>query len=137
MKSIRSIATKVRKQCEIFAYSNNARGYDFYKSNDLACMCAVASYTLALRLRKNGIPCKVIYGKFDRDEHCWVETKKYIVDITASQFGMADVYIISKTEDEWTEIYMKRKVARSYKSLQWSGQAPTPNLSRTILSISA
>jgi len=59
ISKVRIIATKVRKQCEAFVYSEDSSEYDFHEQANLDCMCAVASFALAYVLRKNHIKCKM------------------------------------------------------------------------------
>lgn len=136
MNPIYSIARKIRKKCEIFANSYRARDYDYYQNSNLACMCAVASYVLVKALRGNGIRCWMVWGRFGKwdDQHCWVETKDNIIDITATQFGGFDpVYIVAKPNGD----YKMGRVISSYMQLDtWESQQPTPKIARKILRIS-
>lgn len=137
MKNLRVIALGVRKKCEKFALSNASINYDFHNQNDLACMCAVASFVLAEALRKNGIKCNVLYGKFHLpkrnwgSEHCWVEVGRKIVDITATQFqDLPKVYIVSNKSGQ----YRGGVVQNNYDQFDsWGGQMPTPLVSQKIL----
>lgn len=60
---------------------------DIIMRNDLACLCAISSFMLKSAFRKYKHGAKVIQGKFGEwGDHCWVESGKYVYDITATQF---------------------------------------------------
>lgn len=137
MQKIRSIAKIVRKKCEVFAKSEDSTNYDFHDHDDLSCMCAVASFVLAEALRKNGFECNVIHGKFYlngcyRSEHCWVEVKNKIVDITATQFksSIPKVYIVSDKNPQFVDKEIKNGYSSFYN---WSSQMPSPKVTENIL----
>lgn len=131
-KLVRSIAKKVRKQCESFAFSKASEGYDFSYRGDLECMCAVASYALMTALQKKKIPCKMISGTCYYDNHCWVEVYNHIVDITATQFGINKRVYISKDKSN----YAAESDVKSCHSLGWGkSQNPTRKLTKRILAI--
>ena len=98
LQRIRQIASRVRKQCEKFADSPDNHFLD-----NLEGLCAIASYILQKELHKKGIDTKLIQGNFleewdepcpDPYNHCWIEWKDYIIDVTATQFGFKrKVYI--------------------------------------------
>ena len=84
------IAHKVRRICEKIARRKISRSYDFYKEDNLSCMCAIASTCLSRIYDKEGINNIFVVGKFNnRNRHCWVELidENLIVDITATQFS--------------------------------------------------
>lgn len=98
--NLKTIATVVRNQCVRFAMSPFARKYDFYKREDLQCMCAIASMTLKKVAEKFNIDVKLAMGPVLDDEnrflsmHCWNIYQNTIYDITATQFGYYEpVYI--------------------------------------------
>ena len=137
MQKIRSIAKIVRKKCEVFAKSRASTNYDFHDKDDLSCMCAVASFVLAEALRKNGFECNVIHGNFSRygcynSEHCWVEVKNKIIDITATQFksSIPKVYIVSNKNRQFIDKEIKNDYQSFYK---WSSQMPSPKITEKIL----
>ena len=132
-KRIHKIASRVRRQCEIFSCKDECGGKDYFNNHDLSCMCAVASYTLAKALKKNGIVCKMVKGMFEDDHHCWVEIKNEIVDITATQFGIRNrVYFTNKSN----ECYKRKVIIRSPRQLRsWKNQAPDNSLANKILKI--
>lgn len=138
MNDIRIIAEKVRKSCERFAKSNASKDYDFHNSDCLGCMCAVASFTLAHALKRNGIHCDVVHGCFYNDdgrfngEHCWVEIGPEIVDITATQFypNWQKVHIVEKGSPN----YRFGKVKNDHRLFKnWLCQRPSPTVAKKIL----
>ena len=131
-KLVRSIAEKVRKQCETFAFSKAAGGYDFNRHYDLACMCAVASHALLTALKKKKIPCKMIRGEYDLDGHCWLVVHDHIVDITATQFGIKEEVYVAKDN----EMYVAEAYVKSCRSIGFGKrQNPTRKLTNRILAI--
>jgi hypothetical protein len=139
---IYSIAKKVRKQCEKFANSKEAKGKDFYKYKNLACMCAVASHALLIALKDKGIEAVMVRGKYQKhsecypEHHCWVEYKDNVIDITATQFEVSKrVYIVKNDIPNYRR--MRRIKAEAPNPLKSWGcrQGPSHNLSKKILSI--
>jgi len=107
-------------------------------------MCAVASYTLLLALKKHNIPSKLIYGKVRRledldtefgDDHCWIKIKNLIVDITATQFKHLNATLISIKPSKSLPQYSQKKIIKSYKEIEWENQSPSPSITKHILSI--
>ena len=142
LAKIRSIAERVRAKCEKFAMSKRSKRYDFHSKEDLNCMCAVASYTLSLALKKEDIDCNMFFGQFDGMYHCWVETKRHIVDITATQFGDDDfskVFISPKLIDgnDNIEHYDGGEAVDPNKMTDWGNQRPNLKLSQRILKVIA
>lgn len=130
MKTIRNIAVKIRKQCEVFAFSRDAEDYDFYRCHDLSCMCAVASYTLVMALRNKGIKSDMIMGKYgNKHDHCWVEAKDHIIDITGSQFNLPNVVVYPLIHKD----YQKTRIIKNCSNMDWDGQNPSPEISKRIL----
>lgn len=85
---IERVAREVRAKCLKFALSDESIGKDYHNMEDLEMMCVVASTALAKELRNRGVDinAKVVMGKFDGEEHCWVLSRGLVVDITATQF---------------------------------------------------
>ncbi len=139
---IYSIAKKVRKQCELFANSKEARDKDYHESKDLACMCAVASHALLIALKDRGIEAVMVRGKYRKHRdyypthHCWVEYKDSIIDITATQFEVSKKVQIVKSKNP-CYIRMRRiKVSDRNPLRSWGiEQGPSHSLSRRILNI--
>jgi hypothetical protein len=113
---LRRIGMKVRKACELFAHSEDASTYDFFVytygeyDNSLRGMCAIASCVLKKELIKKGFNAEVYLGEFDNNywqsNHCWVVVdNKWIVDVTATQFGrrMPKVLIRATTDKRYID----------------------------------
>jgi hypothetical protein len=63
---------------------------------DLACACCIASYMLWKALKKLGEDPDLVFGYYEDSEHCWVELKGKVIDLTATQFDLThEVYITS------------------------------------------
>jgi len=74
----------------------------FPNSDDLSCYCGVASLYLAKCAKElgyskvnfvMGIYCDSHYRVFEPN-HCWCEIDNYIIDITATQFGIKKKYLL-------------------------------------------
>lgn len=105
-KRLLEIAKKARRLTERFQKKNPEIG-----SEDLECYCAIGSKILYELAKKEGYRVSFVEGNFsnnkytawDRDipNHCWVEYKKVILDITATQFGIQEkVYIVERENDK-------------------------------------
>jgi hypothetical protein len=83
LRKVRRIARAARKWAEEYAeYKGMHR--------DLMCLCAIASAELHKKLRKEKQPSILCENR----EHCFVMCGDYVVDITATQFGIQeDIYI--------------------------------------------
>jgi len=95
------IATDIRKKAYNFAMSDASKEYDFHHEDNLSCMCAVASYALYKDLLKKGYnsdTVKFVEGDFEDEYcgHCWIEIEGFIVDVTATQFGIENEIYITK-----------------------------------------
>ena len=67
--------------------------YDYAAS--LCGLCAKASSYLHRLLTPTLFPAKLVIN----DKHCFVKVEKFVVDITATQFGIVDkVYIVEHKE---------------------------------------
>lgn len=143
MKSQKSkiieIAKEVRKQCEKYANSIQAYNSPYYRKRNLFGMCAIASHVLTIALQKENIKGQVAFGFFNDSgptnyrNHCWVETKKYIIDITATQFKYPKVYIVKKNNSN----YEKRRIIENPCIFlnHWKKQAPKIKIAEKILAI--
>jgi hypothetical protein len=80
---IYEIAKRARRACEIFAWSEDARKYDFYFNTHLECMCGVASFFLRDVALREGMVLRI----HSDNEHCFCEKDGIVIDITATQFG--------------------------------------------------
>lgn len=94
--------------------------------------CAIASYILHVVLRRLDVKNDLVMGRMKRDaeklhigEHCWVEIKTtgLIVDITATQFGIANkVHVTSADDSFYQENCRGRKAMK--EMLAWDMQSP-------------
>lgn len=138
-KEIIKISQVVRNICEQFAFSKNAKDFDFYKRKDLSCMCAIASMALAKVLRKFKIKANVVDGSFIYDQsnhtfgHCWVECGNHIIDITATQFKIyQDIFITHKRNNlNYIKGIIKNKII--YFSDWPNTQQPNDNIVRRLV----
>lgn len=104
--------------------NNNA-----FSARDLAGCCAIASYALCKALSAKGFKPEFVCGvESSWGSHCWVECKNYIVDITATQFGIkTPVHIVkikngeNKTGIYNFNVYLRGKVALK-ETLSWEYQ---------------
>ena len=129
----------VRRKCAQFARSSASRTYDFHNHKRLGAMCAIASMTLRCA---SGNKFIVQIGKYALNEqctswgnHCWVEYKDWIIDITATQFGVnIPVFIGRKENCGWK--YKKGKLGNHYSDYTWGNrQNPTSRLIKQILAL--
>jgi len=60
----------------------------------------MASYMLNRVLTKHGIPSKLIKGNYNGMYHWWVVVDNFVVDITATQFGMKDRVYITRASNK-------------------------------------
>jgi len=136
---IRDIALKVRRACEMFSVSQESESFDYHGDDELGGMCATASFALRKYLKKKGIEVEVISGDyklrdqwFDRECHCWVEYRGYIIDITATQFGINEAVHITSNREKY---YRLRKVPKMSR-LKWcKGQQPNREVVDKILQL--
>ena len=129
-KRLFKIAKKARALTEKFAKKHPDIGYP----EDLSCYCAIGSRILHLLAEKNGYELEFIQGYFgdvfDSDRkltsssinHCWLEYKGHVVDITATQFGIqAPVHVVSRRNtDQYHPVLNHTKF-----DANWDDQSPT------------
>ena len=113
--------------------SVESKGYDFYKSEDLGCMCGVAA--MALKEASRG-RMRIRLGRLNGEEHCWNEWGRWRFDITASQFGTFPKVLITERGifqgKGWR--YSKGMELKGYKDFRWGkSQNPTPSLIRRVV----
>lgn len=105
-KGLVNIATKARSLAEKFAKNNSFIG----DKRTLQCYCAISSKIFYKMARRAKYKVNIIQGNFGKDyypdnynniNHCWIEYGNYIIDITATQFGIKDkIYIIEKNKTD-------------------------------------
>ena len=88
MIQVRKIAEEVRQWAE-----KEGRKDKYLFPDDLCGMCAIAAGKLWRELTKAHIPAQIAYAEHFGDGHCFVMVGRYIVDVTASQFGHDKVVI--------------------------------------------
>jgi phage gp46-like protein len=75
----------------------------------LAGYCAIGSkilYNLAQEAKWTKVVA--VQGKYDEEDHCWVEYKGWILDVTATQFNIKHkVYVLKKNRDRGASMYQK------------------------------
>ena len=104
------IAKKVRAACELHAKNalEEANGeIELDIGEDLWGMCGIASVLLAQCFKHYNIDkdCAVIYGSWNRWNHCWVESKDKFWDLTFSQFNSKKpMRIIYSDEDDLYQV---------------------------------
>ena len=133
------LSWSVRRKCAQFARSSAAENYDFHGNEGLEAMCAIAS--MALR-RASGNKFTVHIGDYALNDtctkwgnHCWVEYKDWIIDITATQFGVKIPVFIGRKENYGMR-YREGKRGNRYSDYTWGdGQNPTSRLIKKILSL--
>lgn len=75
----------------------------------LCGFCGIGSQHLYNMALQNGIKTSLIMGKYDGASHCWLQYRKYYVDITATQFGVEEkVHIVGVSND----LYEKNMVGQ-------------------------
>lgn len=96
VKKAKELALVIRNSLETQLHQNHK-----YFSKDLCGACGLASYTLYNKLTQLDIESSLIFGYFKKEtnSHCWVEIDDYIIDITATQFGVKHgVYVLPKSK---------------------------------------
>ena len=137
-----NISEQVRKACEKFAMSKEAIEYDFYNDEELGSMCAVASTALRDVLKRRRFNPVLMQGEFgDGMEHCWVQVKDKIIDVTATQFNTKDhkypaVYITNVNNKKYSEgKKIKKPITYFQKIVQWpESQCPNREILKKIVS---
>jgi len=129
---VHKIAEQVRRQCRKFAMSSESIGKDYHGADDLDMMCGIASFTLEELLRRRGFKAKIIVGLYTGCYHCWVEWRGWIIDITATQYGIKEgVHIVNSGDGSYEFI------SSVHDDYDWDGwafsQAPTTDLANRIL----
>lgn len=87
----------------MYSELENIRGWlervavDFGYPSDLAGLCAVSAAKVHLRLKRAGYNCRIIYNEY----HCFNVVDNQIVDCTASQFNLPDIYVGPFPDSRW------------------------------------
>ena len=88
---------------------NDPEGYP----EDAEGLCAIASAYLHRELQEVGVHSKIVRVDLGYGEHCFVETNKLVVDVTATQFG---------SQYNEIEIRPRSKKTREYEPWQLRGR---------------
>lgn len=112
----RWIAEKVREKAEV--YVKKMPKTDDIDDSNLAGLCAIASFALKKELEKNGYEAQLIRGGFQDawGGHCWVECEGEIIDITATQFQIAEKVLIVPADDPRYEDKVIVKTRNSFRN---------------------
>lgn len=139
-KKLQEIAAHIRRNCEL--YAKHCAGYDApYRRGGLKGMCALASSALLLALEHKGIFGTLAGGRFCHNKktrgeaHYWVEVGNYIVDITATQFGVKEKVVITSSPDP-RYFLMDDDVEVRHFDGWWADQRPTAKKIERILDMS-
>lgn len=136
-RKLRKIATETRAEMESFARKHNDIGYEG-SDVDLSCYCAIASYFLVMVGRKFGYNLSLVEGAaFEGDDftyaddeftdydinHCWVEHKGKIIDLSAKQFdpSLRKVHVVDVDDNEYWPVRRNNAVRKDFKA-QWPNE---------------
>ena len=103
-KQLLKVALKARKVAERYQKANAS---EF--SSDLCGLCGVASKVLVDLLKDAGFAPRLVVGRFQGDSnfgskgaqrvnHSWVEVQGFVVDVTATQFGIKTPVLITPSK---------------------------------------
>lgn len=125
---IKAEGENIRNTLDLFWIVSNG---DLFQNEDLCGACAISAVALSKRLNKLGIKAKVKTGNYDGDAgHAWVETDKYLVDLTYTQFDGSSpkVLILDKKSrafkrhmTNWDNVKVKRNFS------DWGGEEHPSN----------
>jgi hypothetical protein len=106
--------------------------------------CHIASIQLTTILRSYKYKATFVLGEFSIlkphsaikrgqvfDEHCWVETPRYIIDVTADQFGRYPPVLITKRSDR--RYATKNRGWRAICTVDTDWESPNDKFWRTEL----
>jgi len=141
-RQLRKIATATRAEMESFARKHTGVGFKG-SDIDLSCYCAIASYFLVMMGRKFGYNLSLVEGaafdgsgdefEYSNDEfadydinHCWVEHKGKIIDLSAKQFdpSLKKVHIVDVDDNEYCPINRNNAVRKDFKANWPNEQSP-------------
>jgi len=101
-------------------------------------MCAIASFCIHKLLQFKGIDSEFVFGKYHGEEsrwgsdHCWLEWRGYVIDVTATQFEHVPKVIVRRdNENRWC---VKRVLDDTYKWRGWDrAQVPCDKTVEVII----
>jgi hypothetical protein len=82
LEPVKTIAEQVRDRMETWCEDKH------FVTPNMCGACAICSYVLVKVLNRCGYQAELVLGKYDIENHCWVELENSIIDITATQFGI-------------------------------------------------
>jgi len=78
---------------------------------DLKGLCAISSYRLFKRLKKNGLEGEIVLMSFENGiSHCWIESGGEAFDLTMTQFGYGE--IIKLERKKYLKLLFSNKVMK-------------------------
>jgi len=112
LQKIRTIANNTRRWAEKEA---DKEGFD---PETLSCFCARGAAELFRRLKRAGLSPRLAYA-YDGDcwAHIYVRCERYLIDITASQFGHPNV-VVRHTNDITNEGWYWTEVVNTFESVE-------------------
>lgn len=134
----KEIALKIRQSLEKDIENEDSIFYDF--GEDLRGLCAICSFALTKVFQMYNEEAEVYKGQFEgRDDHCWVETKQRVWDITASQFhGIHQpVLVVGKYTKRYAELYKYGFVVETFNPFKtwYEEQKPTKKKINYLISL--
>lgn len=135
-KKLKKIATVSRREMESFV-----RKHDRYNAEDLAEYCGISSFFLIMLGQKFGYRMTLVEGLAFTNEiehfledgpgsynpnHCWVEHKGMIIDLTATQFrkSLKKVHIVNANNKEYLAINRNNKAKSNFRRTWPHEQSP-------------
>ena len=131
------IASKIREVTERLIIEDEE--FKEYPIN-LSGLCAICSVALFRLLNNMDINVKLIKGLFrGKHTHCWVDTEKETIDITATQFWgiKKPVMILNRSGRIHSELYQYGFEVQSFDVFDpwWEEQKPTEQRVNKIISL--
>ena len=136
-KFLIDLARRVRHEVIIIAYGECCRW------DDLSEYCAIASHFLVSIAKRYGYKLNLIEGvafepcdyDFDIDtNHCWVQYKGKIIDLTATQFGVkTKIHVVDDTNKNYHTVKRNQAVIKSMKNDWPREQTPYSNSNKRSL----
>lgn len=100
------------------------------ENSDLMGMCAVASCELFNRLQERNISPTLHIAIHDYEAHVFVVAENYIIDVTATQFGVTDKIVVRPNQN-FTILNWYWRSSRTFNSvaelIQYQQQTHWPN----------
>lgn len=118
-KFLMMLARRVRKEAVIIANGN-----EYGDCNDLNSYCAITSHFFVSVARRYGYNLSLVEGVAFEDDmeddfvnHCWVQYRGKIIDLTATQFDVeSNIHIVNVTNKKYRAIRKNQSVINSLKN---------------------